>query len=363
MKKVLIWGTGKVAKELLEYGLNAEIIGMIESYKKSEECNGYPVYDGGSLSEDYDYIIIANMHTIEIFNFIKEREMDMNKIVFYKFCPYYNPKKNIQTIREILGEKPFQVYCNEYKLIEESSFNADKELYTSMNTRPGFAVDEKCIWPVIGDKFKKAGSVNNYFWQDLWAARLILKERPKIHYDIGSRLDGFIAHLLSAGIPVKMIDIRPFPTKIDGLETIVDDATALNQFEDNSIESLSALCSLEHFGLGRYGDTINPEACFICFEAIKRKVKPEGHVYISVPVGRERVEFNAHRVFYAQTIIDCFSGMELKELAFAAHGELEMGSNIHRYDADTHDGEYRYGLFHFVKKMEGFAGMAYGAGL
>ena len=36
MKKVLIWGTGKVAKELLEYGLNAEIIGMIESYKKAK---------------------------------------------------------------------------------------------------------------------------------------------------------------------------------------------------------------------------------------------------------------------------------------------------------------------------------------
>lgn len=233
--------------------------------------------------------------------------------------------------------------------IEEVFFPSDKELYQRMNTRSNFAISEENIWPVIGDRVKEAESVNNYFWQDLWAARLICQKRPQAHYDIGSRLSGFIAHVLSSGIPVKMIDIRPLPAAIEGLETIVDDATTLRQFEDNSIESLSALCSLEHFGLGRYGDPINPEACFICFEAIKRKLMPGVHVYISVPVGRERVEFNAHRVFYAETVIDCFSGLELAEFAYAANGELEIGDDIHKYDEDNHDGEYRYGLFHFVK--------------
>lgn len=90
---------------------------------------------------------------------------------------------------------------------------------------------------------------------------MVFNNRPEIHYNIGSRLDGFIAHILAMGIPVKMIDIRPFPTEIEGLDTIVDDVTCLRQFEDNSIESLSALCSLEHFGLGRYGDGRNGESC------------------------------------------------------------------------------------------------------
>ncbi|MCI8418502.1 MAG: DUF268 domain-containing protein [Lachnospiraceae bacterium] len=218
-----------------------------------------------------------------------------------------------------------------------------------MNTRPNFQIDEKYLWPIIGDKYKSAGTVSNYFWQDLWAAKLIYQRKPQVHYDIGSRLDGFIAHLLSYGVSVKMIDIRSFPTVIDGLETILDDAMTLHQFEDNSIDSLSALCSLEHFGLGRYGDPINPEACFVCFEAIKRKLKIGGHVYLSLPVGRERVEFNAHRVFYVQTIIDSFSELKLVEFAYTAEGKLEMEEDFHKYDEDIHDGEYRYGLFHFVK--------------
>lgn len=349
MKKVLVWGAGKNAKELINSNINAEIIGIIETYKKNVEFMGFPVFASTNIPEEYDYILIANTHTIEIFHHIEELKIDVEKCIFCKFCPYYNPRKDIQNIRKLLGKEFFQSYCNEYKLIDESFFNSDKKLYSSMNSRPAFDVNEEDLWPIIGDKYKNAGSVNNYFWQDLWAAKLVYKEKPEIHYDIGSRLDGFIAHLLSFGIPVKMIDIRTFPTEIDGLETIVADATTLHQFEDSSIDSLSALCSLEHFGLGRYGDPINPEACFICFEAIKKKLKSGGHLYLSVPVGRERVEFNAHRIFYAQTIIDIFAELKLVEFAYTANGELELGKDLHKYDNDVHDGEYRYGLFHFVK--------------
>lgn len=352
MTKVLIWGTGKIARGVVNVGIDAMIIGAVETNRRNEEFIGMPVYDSREIPIGYDYIIVANTHTIEIFHYAKENNFDMDKIIFYKFCPYYDAKKNIKIVQELLGEKLFQIYCNEYKLINESFFASDKELYNAANTRKNFEINENYIWPMIGDKYADAGTVNNYFWQDLWAARLIHKQMPKEHYDIGSRLDGFIAHVLSFGIPVKMIDIRPFPTEIEGLDTVVDDATTLSQFEDNSIDSLSALCSLEHFGLGRYGDPINPEACFICFKAIERKLKIGGHLYISVPVGRERVEFNAHRVFYAQTIVDCFEKLNLVEFAYAAKGVLEEGNELHKYDNDGHDGEYRYGLFHFVKVRE-----------
>lgn len=129
--------------------------------------------------------------------------------------------------------------------------------------------------------------MGNYFWQDLWAARKIIKSGVKEHFDIGSRLDGFIAHLLASDIDVTMIDVREFPEKIEHMKTIVDDATKLRQIDDESIESMSALCSLEHFGLGRYGDMINPEACFQCFENMQRKLKKGGKLYLSLPIGRE----------------------------------------------------------------------------
>ena len=146
-----------------------------------------------------------------------------------------------------------------------------------------------------------------------------------------------------------MIDVREFPGKIEQLHTIVDDATSLHQIPDESIESISALCSLEHFGLGRYGDKIDPEACFKCFDNIQRKMKQGGRLYLALPVGKERVEFNAHRVFYAKTIINCFSSLTLEEYSCAAEGEIEYNVDIDKYDDDRHNGEYRYGLFAFLK--------------
>ncbi len=50
----------------------------------------------------------------------------------------------------------------------------------------------------------------------------------------------------------------------------MDDATELKQFSDECIESLSALYSLDLFGLGRYGDPMDPESCFKCFECIQK---------------------------------------------------------------------------------------------
>ena len=184
----------------------------------------------------------------------------------------------------------------------------------------------------------------------MWAARLIYKSGIKTHFDIGSRIDGFIAHLLSMEIDVTLIDIREFPEKVEGLHTIIDDATTLQQVPNESIESMSALCSLEHFGLGRYGDPIDPEACFRCFEEIQKKVKKGGKLYISLPIGKERVEFNAHRVFYPSTIIDCFHDMNLEEFSCTAGGKIEYNVDIHRYDNDLHNGNYRYGMFYFTKQ-------------
>lgn len=354
-KRLLIWGTGKKAENLWRQmsrcgGTNAEVVGFIETQKRSSEIHGLPVYSAGKIEADFDFIIVANMHTKEIYRHAKKIGISQEKIIYFEFCPYIDPGENIEIVRNILGEELFQLFCGKYQLVEHSFFIKDKETYEKLNNRENFAIHEETLIPIIDEKYANAGTVSNYFWQDLWAARHIYKNMPREHYDIGSRLDGFIAHVLCFGIPVKMIDIRPFPTEIEGLDTIVDDATFLTEFADNSIESMLALCSLEHFGLGRYGDPINPEACFICFENIQRKLKQNGRLYISVPVGRERVEFNAHRVFYPSTITGSFSQLELIDFAYTADGKLERTMDLHKYDDDNHNGNYRYGLFYFVKR-------------
>ncbi|MBO6179982.1 MAG: DUF268 domain-containing protein [Selenomonadaceae bacterium] len=226
----------------------------------------------------------------------------------------------------------------------------DIETYRRLNNRPSFQYDESRALFFPLDKYQPAGSVGGYFWQDIWGAQHVFEKKPAIHYDIGSRIDGFIAHLLSFGQSVRLLDIRPLDVFVPGMEFIQCDATNMEAVDDESIESLSALCSLEHFGLGRFGDPIDPEACFKCFSAIPRKMKKGGNVYISVPIGKEHVEFHAHRVFYASTIINNFKGMDLVEYsAIHEDGVEKFIDNIHKYD-EYGESMGVMGLFHFFKK-------------
>ena len=350
MKKLLIWGTGKLAKQFLSNGYCGEIIGFIETNKRVDMFANKPVYESNEIPKEYDFIIVANSYVREIYNLCEQLNIELSKLIFLQGVKKQIGYTDLKVLKEIFLDKNFTNYCVEYGLLENTFLYEDIEKYERLNKRTNFEIKEKSLWPIISDKYALAGTMGNYFWQDLWAAKQVIKSGVKEHFDIGSRLDGFIAHLLSSDIDVTMIDVREFPGKVDKLHTIVDDATTLYQIPDESIESMSALCSIEHFGLGRYGDPVDPEACFKCFDSIQRKLKKGGRLYISLPIGNERVEFNAHRVFYASTVINCFTLLSLQEFSCTADGKIEYCVDVHKYDNDEHNGEYRYGLFVFVKR-------------
>jgi SAM-dependent methyltransferase len=180
---------------------------------------------------------------------------------------------------------------------------------------------------------------------DIWAARKIYDRRPAAHTDIGSRIDGFISHLL-VFMPVTVIDIRALDSDIEGLRFISDDATNLAGFQDKSIDSLSCLHAAEHFGLGRYSDPIDPDACFKLINSLQRVLSKGGRLYFAVPIGRERVEFNAHRVFFARTIVEAFG--ELSLLSFSTvddMGKFHKDANLEETDGMN----YGCGLFEFTR--------------
>lgn len=344
--QVYIWGRGYHADCVITYGLNADVAGFIES-KPSDGAKGHAF--APNEVKEYDAVIVASRAADAIYMTAKEEKMDLSKFIFMNWCNYIAPRENLELKKRILGEANYQRYLNEYRLYDESFFVEDKKKYIALNKRKEFEIVDSNDWPILADKYQPMGAVHTYFWQDLWAAKLIYRNRPKSHYDIGSRLDGFIAHILAMDIPIKVIDVRPFPTEISGLETVVADATKMEGIEDDSIESLSALCSLEHFGLGRYGDEVNPEACFMCFEQIQRKLKPGGDCYISVPIGQNQVQFNAHRIFRAETIVKCFSGLKLIEFSCTIGCTFERNVDIHKYDGYC-EKEAVYGLFWLKKE-------------
>lgn len=227
-----------------------------------------------------------------------------------------------------------------------SIFLKDAYVYQKLCTNSQFSIQSRYVYPLLTDFKEQAGNAGgHYFFQDLWAARKIFAAKPARHIDIGSRIDGFIAHLLTF-MPVEVIDIRPLRSDVTGLDFIQDDATSLLRYENNSLESISSLHAVEHFGLGRYGDPIDPDGCFKVMNALQRVLKPGGRLYFSVPIGIERVEFNAHRVFAPQTILNTFHDLEL--LSFVAvddAGQFHATTN----PEDFAQARFACGLFEFTK--------------
>jgi SAM-dependent methyltransferase len=202
------------------------------------------------------------------------------------------------------------------------------------------------IHPALQDFDADAGEARgHYFFQDLWASRKIFRRRPEHHIDIGSRIDGFVAHLLTF-MPVTVIDVRPLTSRIPGLAFVRADATNLDGFPDQSVDSISSLHAIEHFGLGRYGDPVDPDGWRKALLALQRVLRAGGRLYLSVPVGRERVCFNAHRVFSPMRVVDTVADLDL--VSFAGVDDSGRFLDVAQ-PAELASQEYACGLFEFTK--------------
>ena len=156
------------------------------------------------------------------------------------------------------------------------------KLYNGLNKGDKFKIDILNTRVMTNEKYSSAGAIlYHYTLQDLWAAKKIFQSKVKKHYDIGSRVDGFITHCL-VFTEIVMLDIRSLNQNIENLSFYQTDAMNMNNIDNNSINSLSALHSIEHFGLGRYGDPIDPEGYKKALREIIRIVKKGGGICILV---------------------------------------------------------------------------------
>lgn len=154
------------------------------------------------------------------------------------------------------------------------------------------------LWPVLSDYEDKSGEASgHYFHQDLLVAQFIHAANPENHLDIASRVDGFVAHV-AAFRAIDVMDVRPLvSTAHPNIRFIQADLMHAQPMLAGRYQSVSCLHALEHFGLGRYTDTIDIDGHRKGFAAISSLVAPGGRFYLSCPVGRPRIEFNAHRIF------------------------------------------------------------------
>jgi hypothetical protein len=154
------------------------------------------------------------------------------------------------------------------------------------------------------DKNEDAGTLGfHYFFQDLHVAQRIYQNKPVRHIDIGSSLSGFVAHVASYR-EIEVYDIRPLEQTIRNVRFKQCDLMKLNTGDLECTDSISCLHALEHFGLGRYGDDICFDGYLSGFLNIYKMLKKKGKFYFSVPLGKQRTEFHAHRVFALKYLLE-----------------------------------------------------------
>jgi SAM-dependent methyltransferase len=162
--------------------------------------------------------------------------------------------------------------------------------------------------PVLTDKYDSSGKARGqYFYQDLYVANRIFEDQPVRHIDIGSRVDGFVAHV-AAFRPIEVFDIRPSNSQVKNIHFVQADLMLFDSKLEACTDSLSCLHTIEHFGLGRYNDPIDIDGHLKGLDNMYRLLKPGGRFYFSTQIGPQIIDFNSHRIFAISYLLNYFKG-------------------------------------------------------
>lgn len=189
-----------------------------------------------------------------------------------------------------------------------SYFRRDlKEIRRQLKGNADFKITSH--YPVLRERFEANGDLkSHYFHEDLLIARRVFENKPNRHVDVGSRVDGFIAHVASFR-EIEVFDIRPQNAQVRNIKFLTADFMDIPATLHDYTDSLSSLNVVEHFGLGRYGDPIDVNGHIKGLDNMHKVLKQHGKFYFSTPIGPQRIEFNAHRVFSLDYLMRLFEPM------------------------------------------------------
>jgi hypothetical protein len=251
------------------------------------------------------------------------------RLAYRLLAPVIDARRVVQSIRNLLGYPRFlrQAY-----------------LYARMEgAEPVRTLD---LWPCLGDaQASSQGGGGHYFYQDVWALRRLASTPHELHVDIGSRIDGFVGQA-TALKRVIFVDIRPVRLGMPHLMVVGGDVLSL-PFRDRSVRSLSCLNVIEHVGLGRYGEPLNPKGTELAARELTRVLACGGDLYVSTPVGRPALYYNAHRILGPAQVRSLFGELELVHFAGVDDsGRFHASAGLDAFE----DYAFGLGLFHFARR-------------
>ena len=259
---------------------------------------------------------------------------------------------NVGLARAIIRERAFlsakvaEKHATEAKLAD---FHAEFDLFLKSSQAGGsrLPVRWEDKYPCLDDRMPQTPFDRHYVYHPAWAARILARTRPGRHVDVSSTVN--FSAIVSAFVPVDFFDFRPAPIILDNLNSGPANLLEL-PFADNSVHSLSCMHVLEHVGLGRYGEPIDPDGDLKSIRELVRVLAPGGNLLVATPVGRPRIAFNAHRVYDFGAFRGYFGPVGLVEFALIREIGDDQGLIVNPPEEIVRAESYGCGCYWFRKR-------------
>ena len=134
--------------------------------------------------------------------------------------------------------------------------------------------------------------------------------------DVGSTGSQLPVMLACLGYHVWTIDVRDYEYAglRDNLHSVVGDIRRTS-FPDRFFDVVIAVSTVEHVGLGRYGDPIDVEGDRNAIKEVKRVMTSDGILLITVPFGK-RFTTSLHRVYDEETLLLLLEGFDIQSIEY-----------------------------------------------
>ena len=201
----------------------------------------------------------------------------------------------------------------------------------------------------MNDRTATTGFDRHYVFHPAWAARILAATRPAEHVDVSSSLH--FCSIVSAFLPVRFYDYRPALLGLDNLDC--DSADILHlPLADQSVASLSCMHVVEHIGLGRYGDPLDPEGDLKAIAELKRVLAINGNLLFVVPIGKARIMFNAHRIYTYEQVTGYFSDFKLNDFSLIPDDPKSGGLLLNASKEMSDEQSYGCGCFWYTRMAQ-----------
>lgn len=140
-----------------------------------------------------------------------------------------------------------------------------------------------------------------------------ISEHDRLILDIGccdSVLPLEMAHL---GFKVWGIDQRKYALSHPNLTFVQGDVCQLC-FPSSFFDVAISLSTLEHIGMGHYGDSLTEQGDALTLKELRRVLKPQGKLILTAPFGKPRVSWQ--RVYGPEDIAGLLSDFSIEQKRF-----------------------------------------------